>query len=737
MFIKIQPDPTGRGGTFAKQLALREKLLAIRHPNLLRCFDLDLEGKALCEVYEWLDGRELTAALANQREKFDDARLRRMVTQLAEAIHTLHTATSLSHRDLKPDNIRVVNRQGREEFVIVDYGTVSQLDSGGATTVAGTRVYSPPEFYQRRIPNDPLLSTWDWWSLGRIVQEAIDRIHLYDRLSQLFAQDLQSGDHQARVAVELMFDTIMLENERAHYGMRAGMVELTEAGGRLPHWLPLLRGLLTSHRRGRWGYPEVQRFLAGERVPDSYGAKADVEGFELGKRVLTLPELAQTLMAESAPDTPAGAARWAEAVELVYRGRLGRYVTKVLQDSDLARQLQEYQKMEDRDLGTALALAAISEGTVAPAVRGQVINLKFLLSEASRLPDEVPPPARISTLLSSGFQARLKALHPAHAAELEQESLMLGGLGDTCRKLGVKNDLFGMGTVLRARHVPQETLLATLAAARTQLYQTDNEALQELFATPDPSKLSTFDLQALTLATLQSAKHGFRTHQDHASSLKQSAVTMRNALALSDAAFYCHPYFDFFRGSFWKLFAAATVLAGGFTFWRAVVYADRFGPNTSNSSMNWNLYLAVSVGFGLAFAAVRYLWHWELVRFTRPFIDYSPERLTHKALQVAAGRLGGHNTNHRRALRRINKEIGALPYIDPAENVTHPADTSPLRRPLLIQLALLALLAIGGWFGAGPLLVSQRVAFTPSQAIPTPRKAAPVKRVRPAPAPQR
>ncbi len=715
VFIKIQPNPTGRAGVFAKQIGLRDKLLAIRHPNLLRCLDLALEGDALCEVYEWLDGRELTALLGGAGEDFDDARVRNMVSQLAEAIHQLHAATSLSHRDLKPDNVRVIERNGREQFVIVDYGTVSQLDSGGATTVAGTRVYSPPEFYQRRIPNDPLLGTWDWWSLGRIVQEAIDRIHPYDRLSRLFAADLHSGKYgpDARVAVELLFDTIMLENERSHYGVRAGMVEFTEADGRMPRWLPLLRGLLTSRRRSRWGYEDVERFLRGEKVPDSYGAAVDVEGFEFDRYVLTLPELARKLMAESAPDTPAGAARWAEAIDIVYRGRLSRYVSGTLQDSDLLKELRECQRVEDHDLGTALALTAISEGAVPPAVRGVEINARYLLAEAARLPDEVPPPERVATLLSPGFQERLKRWHPENAAQLEQESARLGGFGDTCKKLGVKTTLFGMGTVLRVLHTPDEELISMVVTARQRLFQSDLEALNAAFHEPQLERLTPFELRAVALSLLQPAKHSFMTHEDRASGLKRSAEALRDALALRTAALCLHPVLGVFHGSFkWLAFWASLV------FTISVIYVTDINTVREPGfryAAKWFLMVVAGVAAGLLYASMRYMWMREVKKFASRFMDLGGQPVSYTLLKNVSQRLGGRRPG--KELARLNAEIRTVPNIDHQAWVVAPAQTGALGRALGIQLGVVAALYLGVWRYT-PLFVQKRPVMAYRDPLP-------------------
>jgi len=60
VFIKILQNPTLRRDYFAKLNVLREKILAVDHPNLLRCYDFDADGDAWIEVYEFAEGQTLS-----------------------------------------------------------------------------------------------------------------------------------------------------------------------------------------------------------------------------------------------------------------------------------------------------------------------------------------------------------------------------------------------------------------------------------------------------------------------------------------------------------------------------------------------------------------------------------------------------------------------------------------------------------------------------------------------------
>ena len=271
VFIKIQPNEVNGLKVFAKQIAIRSKMLTLSHPNLLKCLDWDLDRESLCEVYDYVEGTELSEWIPTANRPLPDALTENFVRQIAEAIHALHTQISLAHRDLKPSNIMVLMQDGKLHFKIVDYGTVSHLDSGGQTTVAGTRDYSPPEFYRRKVNNNDL-SRWDWWSFGRILQTFLDGAHPFDRYLS----------NQAHINVrETLVDSIMLEDEIPKYKMRAGMVEMFEKDRQFARWLPLLRGLLASNKQSRWGYDQIDNFLQGKSVPDAYAQSIEIECLSL------------------------------------------------------------------------------------------------------------------------------------------------------------------------------------------------------------------------------------------------------------------------------------------------------------------------------------------------------------------------------------------------------------------------------------------------------------------------
>jgi serine/threonine-protein kinase len=122
------------------------------HPNLVAAVDVFVEQGYLFLVMELVHGVTLTKELAvgalNARRALVIAR------QLLDGVGHAH-AQGLVHRDLKPDNVMLVDMGGWERAKIVDFGLVkligdaeTAMGGGKLTTtgiVFGTPAYMSPE----------------------------------------------------------------------------------------------------------------------------------------------------------------------------------------------------------------------------------------------------------------------------------------------------------------------------------------------------------------------------------------------------------------------------------------------------------------------------------------------------------------------------------------------------------------------------------------------------------------
>jgi serine/threonine-protein kinase len=122
------------------------------HPNLVAAVDVFVDQGYLFLVMEKVEGQTLTAAI--KEGPMQPRRALVLARQILDGVGHAH-AQGLVHRDLKPDNVMLVDMGGWERAKIVDFGLVkligdaeAAMGGGKLTTtglVFGTPAYMAPE----------------------------------------------------------------------------------------------------------------------------------------------------------------------------------------------------------------------------------------------------------------------------------------------------------------------------------------------------------------------------------------------------------------------------------------------------------------------------------------------------------------------------------------------------------------------------------------------------------------
>lgn len=123
----------------------------IDHPHVAKIFDYtEMDDGVPCIVMEYLPGKAL-------REQLDQARIAsqpatKVLIDIADALAAAHKA-GVVHRDLKPDNIQLVERDGTPFYpVVLDFGVAKFLDAAEKLTMTGallgTPIYMSPEQFR-------------------------------------------------------------------------------------------------------------------------------------------------------------------------------------------------------------------------------------------------------------------------------------------------------------------------------------------------------------------------------------------------------------------------------------------------------------------------------------------------------------------------------------------------------------------------------------------------------------
>ena len=165
--LKVLPaDQVQDAGALARFMREAQAVAALNHPNIVRAYDVDVEGSTYFLVMEYVDGVNLQD-LITRHGPLDPIRAAHYVSQSAAGLQHAHQA-GLVHRDIKPANLLVsrtgvvkVLDLGLARFFHDDEDTVTKEHSGQA--ILGTADYLSPE--QGRNSHDVDIRA-DIYSLG-------------------------------------------------------------------------------------------------------------------------------------------------------------------------------------------------------------------------------------------------------------------------------------------------------------------------------------------------------------------------------------------------------------------------------------------------------------------------------------------------------------------------------------------------------------------------------------------
>lgn len=201
--------------------------------------------------------------------------------QLAAVLDALH-AKEVVHFNLSPNTLFMADSEEGMELVVGGWDYATVVTQPGLIPAPVNPFYAPPEASGLTLhPPGPGLFAWDWWSLGRVIQEFVLGRHV---LGYFLDQDVSRPTPDQWQKAE----ALLAEKEPA--GVKAGALEIMPP---IPQVIgALLRGLLAGCRDGRWRGDEIQRWLAREAVKDRYELSRNERLFWWKGRAYTIPEAA-------------------------------------------------------------------------------------------------------------------------------------------------------------------------------------------------------------------------------------------------------------------------------------------------------------------------------------------------------------------------------------------------------------------------------------------------------------
>ena len=167
--LKLLAPSLADDEAFRDRFQRESKLLAsIDHPNVVTVHEAGEHDGRLFIAMRYVVGTDLGAVLEHEGA-LDPERATELIRQVAAALDAAH-ARGLIHRDVKPANVLIEVRDGREHAFLSDFGLTRVVGStaGGLTATGqfvGTLDYIAPE----QVMGGPVDARVDVYSLGCVL----------------------------------------------------------------------------------------------------------------------------------------------------------------------------------------------------------------------------------------------------------------------------------------------------------------------------------------------------------------------------------------------------------------------------------------------------------------------------------------------------------------------------------------------------------------------------------------
>jgi serine/threonine protein kinase len=171
----------------------QEALLGLRmeHPNIVRVFDLIVDGEMLGLVMELIEGRELSDIIGRTVGPMPWVQAGTIFRQVLDAIACVHES-GIVHRDIKPENLMVSGERVR----LMDFGIAKDVSKNNTRTgtTMGTIAYMAPEQFLSARDVDERA---DVYALGMTLYEMLaGRLPWDDDLAEFGILKIkESGDY--------------------------------------------------------------------------------------------------------------------------------------------------------------------------------------------------------------------------------------------------------------------------------------------------------------------------------------------------------------------------------------------------------------------------------------------------------------------------------------------------------------------------------------------------------------
>ncbi len=167
--VKLLHGYLAEGQDFLARFQREAKAVAaLRHPNIVQIYDIDVEEEHYYMVMEFIDGGTLKDRLIQADGPLPIPEMAHIFRETASALDYAHRQGVL-HRDIKPANV-LIGENGR--VVLTDFG-IARIVSETQFTVTGTLVGTPAYMSPEQGKGMQISTPSDIYSLGIILYEMV------------------------------------------------------------------------------------------------------------------------------------------------------------------------------------------------------------------------------------------------------------------------------------------------------------------------------------------------------------------------------------------------------------------------------------------------------------------------------------------------------------------------------------------------------------------------------------
>jgi serine/threonine-protein kinase len=160
---------------YRDRMRVEAKLLAtLRHPAIVEVYDLGaLDDGTPYLVMELVEGESLDAYATRRGGRLPVADAVALVARLLAGLEVVHAA-GVVHRDVKPDNVIVVDRVGVAMPKLVDFGIALRTEPDAPRLTAAGRIMGTPAYLSpEQILGADADATTDLWAVGVVLYELV------------------------------------------------------------------------------------------------------------------------------------------------------------------------------------------------------------------------------------------------------------------------------------------------------------------------------------------------------------------------------------------------------------------------------------------------------------------------------------------------------------------------------------------------------------------------------------